>query len=270
MTLQTATKVATIQMVSGTDWQANLDQAEKLVLEAAAQGVKLAVLPEYFVLMGQQDGDKVKLAEPAGDGPIQRFLSNLAKKAGIWLFAGTIPLACDTPGKIRNTFLVFDDQGVQQARYDKIHLFGFKKGTEQYEEARTIEAGDKIVVIDTPFGRIGLSICYDIRFPELFRQMGTVDVLMVVAAFTKTTGQAHWETILKTRAIENQCFLIASGQGGHHQNGRDTFGHSMVIDPWGEVLGIKPEGAGVVTAVLDPQVLHTVRENLPALQHKVL
>ncbi|MCB6182410.1 carbon-nitrogen hydrolase family protein [Leeia sp. TBRC 13508] len=268
--MQQSVKVATIQMVSGTELMANLATAERLVLQAAKDGAQLVVLPEYFVLMGQEDTDKVKIAETYGAGVIQSCLANLAKEAKVWIFAGTIPLKGAHAEKIRNSFLVLNPSGEVVTRYDKIHLFGFTKGEESYDESRTIEPGADVVTLETPFGKIGLSICYDIRFPELFRQMGEVDILMVVAAFTKTTGKAHWETILKTRAIENQCFLIASGQGGKHQNGRETFGHSMVIDPWGDVLNIQAEGEGVVMATLEPARLQSVRENLPALKHQVL
>ncbi len=270
MTMHDPVTVATVQMVSGTDVEANLATAARLVGEAAAAGARLVVLPEYFVLMGRTDADKVAVRERFGDGPMQAFCRDLAHQHGVWLVAGTIPIDCGSPDKVYNTTLVYDDHGEVRARYDKMHLFGFTRGEERYEESRTIDRGDEVITLDAPFGRLGLAICYDIRFPELFRAMGEVDMLIVPAAFTRTTGRAHWEILLRARAIENQCFLIASGQGGHHENGRDTFGHSMVIDPWGEVLGLREEGEGVVVARLDPQRLVDVRTNLPALQHRIL
>lgn len=262
--------VASVQMVAGTDVEANLATAERLVRQAAAQGAKLVVLPEYFVLMGQHDQDKVHIAELAGQGRMQAFCADLARECNVWLAAGTLPLQSSHPGKVRNSLLVFNDRGEQVSRYDKIHLFGFQKGEESYNESSSIEAGDAVTVLDTPLGRIGLAICYDIRFPELFRQMGNIDILIVPAAFTRTTGQKHWEVLLRARAIENQCFVIASGQGGLHQNGRETFGHSMVIDPWGDVLALWEEGEGMAIAMLNPARLEEVRSNLPALAHRVL
>lgn len=270
MSMTQRCSVASIQMVAGTDVEGNLAAAARLVRQAAAQGAQLVVLPEYFVLMGQHDQDKVHIAEPAGQGRMQTFCAELARECKVWLAAGTLPLQSSHPDKVRNSLLVFNAQGEQVCRYDKIHLFGFQKGAESYNESSSIEAGDAVTVLDTPFGRIGLAICYDIRFPELFRQMGSIDILIVPAAFTRTTGQKHWEVLLRARAIENQCFVIASGQGGLHQNGRETFGHSMVIDPWGEVLALWEEGEGMALATLNPERLEEVRSNLPALAHRVL
>lgn len=263
-------KIAGIQMASGPNVSSNLSEAERLIEIAVAQGAKLVALPEYFAIMGLKDTDKVKAREKEGSGPIQRFLSKMAKKHQIWLIGGSVPLETGDPKKVRNTCLVFDPTGKQVARYDKIHLFNLDLGNEHYHEDDTIEAGDKVVVLDTPLGRIGLSICYDLRFPELYRAMGEVDLIVVPAAFTDTTGKAHWETLVRARAIENQCYVLAPAQGGYHLSGRETHGNSMIVDPWGVVLDRLPRGSGVVIAGINPAYQESLRKSLPALKHRVL
>ncbi len=263
-------KIAAVQMISGPDVVPNLAAAGRLVAEAAAAGAQLVALPEYFPLIGATDVDRLTAREQEGQGPIQDFLAATARRHGIWLVGGSIPLLARDPGKLRNGCLVFDPQGTRVARYDKIHLFGFKRGEESYDEAATIERGDQIVAFDSPLGRVGITICYDLRFPELFRAMGDVDLLVLPAAFTETTGRAHWEILLRARAIENQCYVLAAAQGGRHPNGRMTHGNSMVIDPWGEVLARMDKGEGVVLAELDRQRLVDTRSSLPALKHRIL
>ena len=261
---------AAVQMVSGTDVAANLSRAAALVAEAAAAGAAFVVLPEYFCLMGRNDGDKVAICEEAGNGPLQAALAAMARDNQVWLAAGTIPLQSPEPGKVFNTTLVFDPQGVMQARYDKIHLFGYTGNGERYCESDSIVAGDVPVKVDIGLAEVACGICYDLRFPELFRQLAPFDVMILPAAFTATTGEAHWEVLMRARAIENQCFVIASGQGGTHENGRRTHGQSMIIDPWGRILAQQASGEGVVLAELDPALLQSVRSGLPALAHRVL
>jgi len=263
-------KVAAIQMVSSATLADNMATAKRLLTSAASEGAELLLLPEYWPLMGLQDTDKLAIAEPAGSGTMQEFLADMARSLKVWLIGGTIPLQSAETGKVMNTTLVFDPQGVQRVRYDKIHLFGFSKGEESYEEARTITAGEQVTTFETDAGRVGLSICYDLRFPELFRAMGSCTLIVVPAAFTYTTGQAHWEILLRARAIENQCYVLASGQGGKHMNGRRTWGHSMLIDPWGKILAELPEGEGVVSGDIDAELLQQIRASLPALQHRKL
>ncbi|MFO1384886.1 MAG: carbon-nitrogen hydrolase family protein [Chitinivorax sp.] len=265
-----ALRVAAIQMASGPSVAANLSEAEMLLEMAARQGAKLAVLPEYFAIMGMRDTDKVEVKEADGKGPIQRFLAEQAKLHDMWIVGGSVPLACDSPGKVFNSCLVYDNKGKRVARYDKIHLFGLQMGTEQYQEERTIQSGNEVVVLDTPFGRLGLSICYDLRFPELYRAMHPVDLIVVPSAFTETTGKAHWEVLVRARAIENLAYVIAAGQGGYHLNGRDTHGNSMIVDPWGVVLDRLPRGSGVVIANINPEYQQRLRDSLPALQHRSL
>jgi nitrilase len=228
------------------------------------------VLPEYFAIMGLKETDKVEVAEKDGVGPIQFFLSELARKNDIWIIGGSIPLQSKVAGKVRNTCLVYDNKGTVVARYDKIHLFGLDLGNEQYHEEKTIEAGDQVVVVETPFGRIGLSICYDLRFPEMFRAMGEVEMIVIPAAFTETTGKAHWETLVRARAIENLSYVIASAQGGYHTSGRETHGNSMIIDPWGVVLDRLPRGSGVVIATINSDYQVSLRKSLPALKHRTI
>jgi len=261
-------KVAVVQMISTPQVQPNLATAARLLGEAAAAGAKLAVLPEYFPLIGAGDADRLAAREAEGSGPIQDFLAATARRLGLWLVAGSIPLTAKDPAKLRNSLLIYDDQGKKVARYDKIHLFGFRKGDEAYDESATIEAGDQPLALDTPFGRLGVGICYDLRFPELFRNMGPLDLLVLPAAFTDTTGKAHWELLLRARAVENQCYVLASAQGGRHPTGRMTHGNSMIIDPWGEVLARMDKGEGVLTAEIDQERIAEVRRSLPALQHR--
>ncbi|MBL8472045.1 MAG: carbon-nitrogen hydrolase family protein [Rhodocyclaceae bacterium] len=263
-------RVAAVQMISGTDVAENLACAERLIAEAAADGAELVALPEYFALIHADESAKVRLREVPGGGPLQDFLSRTAQKYGVILVGGTIPLECGEDDKVFNTCLVFDRDGGQIARYDKIHLFGFVKGTENYQEARTIQPGREIVVFDCSVGRVGLGICYDIRFAELFRAMGEIDLIVVPAAFTETTGRAHWEVLLRARAIENQCYVLASAQGGKHASGRMTHGNSMFIDPWGAVLARLDKGSGVLANAVDLDYLNEIRQNLPALKHRVL
>jgi len=262
--------MAAIQMASGPCVAPNLSEAERLIEVAVNQGAKLVVLPEYFAIMGLKDTDKVKAREVEGKGQIQDFLSSTAKKHKIWLIGGSIPLACSSPNKVRNSCLVYNDKGEQVARYDKIHLFGLDLGNEHYHEEKTIEPGDAIKVVDTPFGKIGLSVCYDLRFPELYRAMGEVNIIVVPSAFTDTTGKAHWETLVRARAIENLSYVIAPAQGGYHISGRETHGNSMIVDPWGVVLDRLPRGSGVVMATMNPKYQESLRKSLPALQHRTI
>ena len=263
-------KVAAIQMVSGRVVEENLETAEGLIREAARAGARLVGLPEYFCLMGLREQDKVRAREADGHGPIQDFLSRIAAQLGIWLVGGTTPLVSSDAQKVRNACLVYDAQGRRVARYDKIHLFGFSSGEERYDEAATIEPGDAPVAFPSPFGRIGLSVCYDVRFPELYRSFAPVDILFVPSAFTAPTGEAHWEVLLRARAIENLAFLVAPAQGGQHPSGRRTWGHSMVIDPWGRLLASRESGPGIIVAEIDLAVIDQVRSSLPALQHRKL
>lgn len=262
-------RVAAVQMISGPRVSDNLATAGQLVAEAVAQGAELVALPEYFPIMGLNEGDKVLVREQDGSGPIQDWLAATAARHGIWLIGGSIPLAASVPDKVLNSSVVYGPDGERVARYDKIHLFGFQKGAERYNESATIEAGHQPVAFTTPFGRIGLSICYDLRFPELYRALGEVDLLVIPAAFTETTGRAHWEILLRARAIENQCYVLAIGQGGHHENGRETHGNSMLIDPWGSILDRKLKGPGIVIGEVDHAVIADTRASLPALQHRI-
>lgn len=263
-------KVAAVQMASGPNVAGNLSEAARLIERAAGMGARLVVLPEYFPIMGMHEMDKVDVREQPGNGPIQDFLREMAQKHEVWLVGGSIPLAASVPDKVLNTCLVFDDAGNQVARYDKIHLFNLNLGNEQYHEARTIEAGSEVVVVDSPFGRIGLSICYDLRFPELYRAMKDVDIIVLPSAFTGTTGKMHWEALVRARAIENLAFVVAAAQGGYHVNGRETYGHSMIVDPWGRVLDSLNRGSGVVVAEVNPVYQASLRASLPALTHRIL
>lgn len=264
-------RVAALQTVASTDVAANLDQASQLISRAAADGAELVVLPEYFCLMGKRDGDKVQIKEQSGNGPIQSFLADQARQHSLWVIGGTLPLESPDTDRIYNSTLVYDPQGRQVARYDKIHLFGFRKDTEAYDESVSIRPGENAPqVFDAPCGLVGLSICYDLRFPELYRTMDNVSLIVVPAAFTYTTGSAHWEMLLRARAVENQCYVLAAAQGGQHENGRRTWGHSMLVDPWGQVLDCLPEGPGVVCGDMLSSRLSEVRTALPALRHRVL
>ena len=263
-------KVAAVQMASGPNITGNLDEAGRLIAKAAEQGARLVVLPEFFAIMGMSEQDKVAVCEQPGQGPIQSFLSETARQHKIWLVGGSIPLAADAPDKVLNSCLVFDEQGDQVARYDKIHLFSLELGNERYDEAKTIESGNRVVVVDSPFGRIGLAVCYDLRFPELFRAMKDVDIIVLPSAFTETTGKMHWEVLVRARAVENLAYVIAAAQGGYHVNGRETHGNSMIVDPWGRVLDRLPRGSGVVLAEVNPSYQASLRSSLPALTHRVL
>lgn len=264
-------RVAALQTVSGPDVTANLVTAGALAEEAAAAGAKLVALPEYFGIMGLRDTDKLAARERPGVGPIQDFLANTASRLGLWIVGGSVPLDAGRDDRVYNSSLVYDSQGRLAARYDKIHLFGLELGTERFSEARTILPGATISTVDTPFGRLGLSVCYDLRFPELYRSMGRVDLILVPSAFTATTGDAHWEVLLRARAIENQACVLAPAQGGVHPSGRRTHGHSMVIDAWGRVLAERAsDGPGVVLADIDPSATAEVRRSLPALEHRTL
>ncbi|MHA4869998.1 carbon-nitrogen hydrolase family protein [Duganella sp. PWIR1] len=262
--------VAAIQMISSPSVPDNIATARRLVTQAAQGGAQLVLLPEYWAIMGLADSDKVKVAEPLGSGPIQDFMAGLARELGVWLIGGTLPLASDDPEKVINTTLVYNPQGEHVGRYDKIHLFGFTKGTESYNESKTIVPGQNVGVFEAPFGKVGMSVCYDLRFPELYRAMGPVSLIVVPAAFTYTTGMAHWEILLRARAIENQCYVLAAAQGGTHPNGRRTWGHSMLIDPWGAVKSVLAEGEGVVAGEIDPAYMQGVRDSLPALKHRTM
>jgi nitrilase len=267
-------KVAAIQMVSGVSVQDNLRTARGLLEEAAGAGAQLAVLPEYFCVMGRQDSDKLAVRERFGDGTIQSFLRGTARELGMAIVGGTLPLYANDDAHVRNASLAFSATGEWLARYDKVHLFKFDNGRERYDESRVIEAGGEPVTFeltarDGQRWRIGMSVCYDLRFPELYRRLHA-DVLLVPSAFTYVTGQAHWEMLLRARAVENLAYVIAPAQGGTHENGRRTWGHSMVVDPWGVVLAQRDTGAGVVLAELDRERLAQVRRQLPALEHRVL
>jgi len=262
-------RIAALQMISGPSVSQNLAIAEGLVADAALQGAQLALLPEYFPVIGS-DAQRLRARELFGQGPIQDWLAATAQKYGLWLVAGSIPLRTEERRKLRNSLLVYAPSGKCVARYDKIHLFGFQQGSERYDEAVFIEAGSTPMAVETPFARIALSICYDLRFPELYRQLGSVDLILLPAAFTETTGRAHWEILLRARAIENQCYVLAAGQGGRHASGRLTHGDSMIVDPWGEILDRKLKGAGVVIAELDHARIKQVRDSLPALSHRTL
>ncbi len=265
-------KIAAVQMVSTPDWARNRDAAMRLVAQAAAAGAQWVALPEYFCMMGHADSDKLALAEPPGNGPIQDFLAALARAHGIWLVGGTLPVRSAAAAHALNRCVVYGPDGAEAAHYDKMHLFAFDNGRESYDEGRTLCAGGAPVAVQAGGLRLGLSVCYDLRFPELYRALmrPPCDVLCVPAAFTHTTGRAHWELLLRARAVENQCYVLAPAQGGVHENGRRTWGHSMVVDPWGEVLQVLPEGEGVVVAEVDPARLAQVRQQLPALAHRRL
>ncbi|MCO4875707.1 carbon-nitrogen hydrolase family protein [Paraburkholderia caribensis] len=263
-------RVAALQMVSTPERDRNLADADRLIALAAADGAQLVLLPEYFCFMGYKDTDKLTVREPYGDGPIQRFLADAARRHKVWVIGGTLPLTAPEETRVLNTTLVFDPQGNEAARYDKIHLFNFEKGEESFDEARTIRPGDTVRTFDAPFGRVGLSVCYDLRFPELYRRMGDCALIVVPSAFTYTTGHAHWETLLRARAVENQCYVLAAAQGGKHENGRRTWGHTMLIDPWGEIIDVRDEGAGVVAGNIERSRIDEVRQSLPAWRHRVL
>ena len=266
--------VACIQMASGPNVGANLLEAERLIEEAVSQQARLVVLPENFALMGKTEQDKVMHREADGNGTIQSFLAEQSARHGIWLVGGTIPMEATHENKVRATCLVFNDRGEQAARYDKIHLFDVEliDSDEQYTESETIEPGDQVVVVDSPFGRMGVAVCYDLRFPELFRQQlqAGMEILVLPSAFTAITGRAHWEVLVRARAIENLCYVIAPDQGGYHLNGRETYGHSMIVDPWGTILNSLSRGPGVVCADIELGRLNNARRNFPSIEHRRL
>ena len=279
-------KIAALQMVSTPDVVRNLEAARRLIAQAAAQGAQLVALPEYFCLLGRHDTDKLNVAEAplcelgerpaAGSGthraPIQQTLADAAREHRLWLIGGTLPLRTADPQRVRNSSCVFAPDGSLAARYDKMHLFRFDNGKERYDEGRVLEAGSEPQSLQCGLLRVGLTVCYDLRFPELFRALmePPCDLIAVPSAFTHTTGAAHWELLLRARAVENQAYVIAPAQGGTHENGRRTWGHSMIVDPWGEVLGVLPEGEGVVLAEVEPKRIADVRRQLPALEHRRL
>jgi len=265
-----SSRVAALQMVSTPEVMANLGSADRLIAAAAAAGARLVALPENFYLIGRHEADKVRVREPEGEGPIQGFLAAAARRHRVWIVGGTAPISCADPGRIRSACLVFDDTGRRVARYDKMHLFRFEAGDERYDESRTLEAGESAVAVQSPFGRLALSVCYDVRFPELYRELGDFDAMFVPSAFTVPTGAAHWETLLRARAIENQAYVIAPAQGGLHASGRRTYGHSMIVDPWGQVLAVRPEGEGVLLAEIDTGRVQEVRASLPAVANRRL
>jgi len=262
---------AAVQMASGPNVGANLIEAERLIANAVDAGAQLVVLPENFAHFGIEPTDVLQHREADGDGPLQTFLSQQAQRHAIWLVGGTIPLFCSVQDRAKSACLIFDPSGERLARYDKMHMFDVRhpEVDEQYRESDVMESGDDILVLDMPFGRLGVAICYDLRFPEQFRQMAAsgVDVIAVPSAFTALTGQAHWDVLVRARAIENLCYVVASGQGGYHLNGRETHGNSMIVDPWGSVMDQLPQGSGFVSATLDRERLDSVRRNFPALNH---
>ena len=267
-------KVAAIQMVAGGDLAVNLQRAAVLLKQAALAGAELAALPEYFCMIGSKDTDKLAISESLGHGKIQQFFANTARELKLWIVGGTMPMATSDPAHVRNSVLVYSPAGELAARYDKIHLFRFDNGLERYDESHVLERGNQQTSFELPSKdghtwRIGLSVCYDMRFPELYRAQ-EVDAWLVPSAFTYTTGQAHWEILLRARAVENLAYVIAPAQGGTHPSGRRTWGHTMVIESWGSVLSVLPEGEGVVMADLDIAKLKHHRRQLPALQHRVL
>ncbi len=264
--------VAAIQMISGADVQTNLDSAARLIGQAAEQGAQLALLPECFAAFGNRSLQDIAAAEYDGSGPIRQFLSQQAREHGIWLVGGSIPLPAEPGGKAMACCLVVDEQGREVLRYDKLHLFDVEVADQQrsYRESRDYAYGDRFVCIDTPVGRLGLSICYDVRFAELYQALRNhgAELIVVPSAFTAVTGAAHWEVLLRARAIESQCYVLAANQGGTHANGRETYGHSCLIDPWGEVKACLPQGEGVICGVIDLQHLNTIRGRMPVAAHR--
>ncbi len=273
MTRKTNNRVAAIQMVSGADVDANLDEAARLISTAVSAGAEFVVLPENFAIMPTEDAGQLQVMERDGDGPIQEFLSAQAHQNHIWLVGGSIPLVSSQPSKVRAACLLFNDRGERVARYDKLHLFDVRLDNgEEYSESLTSEPGESVVVVDSPIGRLGLTICYDLRFPEIFRQMldQGAEIFSVPSAFTATTGKVHWEILLRARAIENLAYVIGAGQGGSHSSGRETYGDSIVIDPWGKVINRLARGPGIVTAGIDRKRLEKLRRSLPSIEHRRL
>ena len=263
-------RVAAVQTVSTGDVAANLHQIEPLVADAARQGARLVVLPEYFGVFGARATDKVAVRELEGEGAQQAFLARLAREHAIWLVGGTVPIATADPARVRSASLVYGPDGKRVARYDKMHLFAFQQGEERYDEGRTIEPGSEPASFDAPCGRVVLSVCYDVRFPEIYRRFRDVALILVPSAFTAVTGAAHWHVLLRARAIENQCYVLAAAQGGVHPGGRRTYGHRIIIDPWGIIVAERDQGSGVIVADIEPERIAQVRRELPALQHRRL
>lgn len=267
-------KAAAIQMASSPNMDANLLEAEKQMAEAAEGGAKLVVLPENFAFMGRSDKELCDIAEADGEGVLQNFLSQMARRHGVWLVGGTIPLQCGNPEKVRAACLVYDSRGQRVARYDKIHLFdvSLPQSEEKYQESSAIEPGNRLVSVDTPLGRLGIAVCYDLRFPELFRSLieKNIEIFCLPAAFTALTGKAHWEVLVRARAIENLSYVVAAAQGGFHKSGRETYGNSMIVDPWGAVLARATSGAGFVSAEIDLDYLVSTRRTFPTLEHRFL
>ncbi|MEJ2760326.1 MAG: carbon-nitrogen hydrolase family protein [Gammaproteobacteria bacterium] len=268
-------RVAAIQMVSTPELEENLDSAAALLRQAADQGAEFAQLPEFFPIIGREDTDKLAHQEDFGGGPLQDFLAGRAREHGLWLMGGTIPLKSGDPGRVLNSCLLFSPEGECVARYDKIHLFDVSiqgDAEESYRESRTMMPGSEVTVAKTPIGNIGMSVCYDLRFPELYRRMldQNIDIITVPSAFTETTGRKHWEVLLRSRAIENLSFVIAAAQGGQNTETRATWGHSMIIDPWGDILGELEKGPGVVCADIDLERVRSLRQSFPALRHRTL
>ena len=268
------TKAAAIQMASGPNVKANLAEVEKLIRTAVQQEAELIVLPENFAIMGMTEQDKVNVAESADGGMIQDFIAEQARVHGVWIVGGTLPIMSDNAHKVYAASIVYDNQGEQVARYDKIHLFDvtIDSSNERYHESETTEPGSDVLVTDTPFGKLGVAVCYDLRFPELFRAMANqgMELCAIPSAFTAQTGKAHWESLIRARSIENLTFMIASAQGGYHVNGRETFGDSMIVDPWGVILNRLPHGTGVVVSSLDLDMLRRTRASFPVLDHQRL
>ena len=263
-------RVAAVQTVSGGSVAENLAQIAPLIARAADEGAQLVLLPEYFGLLGARATDKLAVAERDGGGPQQDFLAAAARTRAMFVVGGCVPISTGDPGRVRSACLVYGPEGQRVARYDKLHLFAFDDGTERYDEARTIEPGEGVGAFEAPCGRVALSICYDIRFPELYRALGDVALILMPAAFTVPTGTAHWELLLRARAVENQCYLLAAAQGGMHPNGRATYGHSMLVDPWGDIVAEHALGPGLVIGDVDPSRIADVRRKLPALAHRRL
>ncbi len=266
-------RIAAIQMTSGTEVAANLASAGRLLAAAAGAGARLAVLPENFALMARNDAERLGAAEDDGRGPIQDFLAEAARRHGLWLVGGTLPIKAATAHKVRAACLLFDDKGERVARYDKIHLFDVQlPNGEQYRESAVFEHGTDVVVADTPFGKLGLAVCYDLRFPELFRAMVDrgAECFAVPSAFTAVTGRAHWEILVRARAVENFAYVIAAAQGGRHASGRETHGHTMVVNPWGEIAAQQDSGEGIAVADCDRTRQADIRTGLPSLRHRRL
>ncbi|RDI46047.1 carbon-nitrogen hydrolase family protein [Aquicella lusitana] len=263
-------KIAAIQMCSSPEVDENLENANRLIREAVAQGAELIVLPENFAYMGMQDDDRLIHKETFGEGKIQQFLATIAKEKQIWIVGGTIPIAGQHPNKVRAACLLYNDKGSVIARYDKVHLFdAVISNKECYQESKIVEPGHDVVVVDTPFGKLGLAVCFDVRFPALFMQMARqgVEIIALPSAFTVPTGEAHWKILTRARAIDTFSYLIAAGQGGEHANGRKTYGHSLIADPWGRLLAEQTNtGSGVVHAEMDLNWVAQCRKSIPLIR----